>query len=86
MFSENCDVCHGRKVVLEKKVLVIEIEKGMKDGEMIVFKGESEQHPGMAPGDLVVQLKQQYHNVFHTRNGDDLYLDVHLDLKVNEQN
>lgn len=54
----------------------------MKDGEQIIFRGESEQHPDMAPGDLVVVLKQQTHKVFHQRNGDHLHIDMHLNLKV----
>jgi len=53
----------------------------MRDGEQIVFKGESEQSPDTSPGDLIVQLKQVPHSFFHTRKGSDLYADFQLNLK-----
>merc|ERR1719409_41084 len=39
----------------EEKTLSATIEKGMPDGEDIVFKYESEQKPGQIPGDVVVK-------------------------------
>jgi DnaJ-class molecular chaperone len=58
------------------------IEKGMKDHENIVFPRESEQHPDMIPGDLIVTLKQNKHAFFHTRKDNDLFADFELNLKV----
>ena len=42
IFSEVCPHCKIRKIVWEKKKLNLEIEKGMENGQKIVFKEESE--------------------------------------------
>lgn len=81
VFSEVCPHCRGRKIVREDKKLKIEIEKGMKNGQHIVFERESEQHPDMIPGDLIVTLRQKPHKLFHSRTNDDLHANVHLNLK-----
>ena len=81
IFSEVCPHCHGRKVVRQKKGIDIEIEKGMKDGQEIVFHRESEQSPGTIPGDLIVKLIQKKHNFFNKRIDDDLYADIEINLK-----
>ena len=44
IFSETCDNCRGRKVIKEDKKIRIDIEKGMKDGQTIVFERESVFH------------------------------------------
>ena len=81
IFSEVCPHCKGRKIVREKKKITIEIEKGMENGQKIVFKGESEQSPDILPGDLIVTLKQKEHNFFKKRKRNDLYADINLSLK-----
>ena len=81
VFSETCPHCKGRKVLKEDKKLRIEVEKGMKDGQNIIFERESEQHPDMIPGDLIVHLRQNPHRFFHTRTGDDLHANMNLNLK-----
>ncbi len=81
IFSEVCPHCKGRKIVREKKKITLEIEKGMENGQKIVFKGESEQSPGILPGDLIVTLKQEKHNFFKKRKRNDLYADIDLSLK-----
>ena len=81
IFSEVCPHCKGRKIVRENKKLTLEIEKGMENGQKIVFKGESEQSPDTIPGDLIVTLKQKTHRFFKKRIRDDLFADVNLNLK-----
>lgn len=81
IFNEVCPHCKGRKVVRENKKLILEIEKGMENGQKIVFKGESEQSPDTIPGDLIITLKQKKHNFFKQRKRNDLYADVNLNLK-----
>ncbi len=80
-FSQTCDVCRGRKIIKEDKTLRIEIEKGMKDGQTIVFPRESEQHPDTIPGDLIMVLRQIPHPFFTERQGNDLYAKFDLDIK-----
>jgi DnaJ-class molecular chaperone len=81
IFSETCDNCKGKKVLKEDKKLRIDIEKGMKDGQTIVFERESEQHPDTVPGDLVVTLRQNEHRFFNMRRENDLFTTMQLNLK-----
>jgi DnaJ-class molecular chaperone len=81
IFSETCDACRGRKVVRVDKILRVEIEKGMKDHQNIIFERESEQHPDTIPGDLVVTLRQKPHKFFHSRTENDLHATFTLNLK-----
>ena len=81
IFSEICPDCRGRKIVRESTKLTLEIERGMENGQNIVFRGEAEQSPDTLPGDLIVTLKQKRHNFFKKRVNNDLYIDMDLTLK-----
>eukprot|EP01088_Endostelium_zonatum_P012384 TRINITY_DN26589_c0_g1_i1.p1 TRINITY_DN26589_c0_g1~~TRINITY_DN26589_c0_g1_i1.p1 ORF type:complete len:439 (+),score=106.04 TRINITY_DN26589_c0_g1_i1:73-1317(+) len=72
--DERCKTCQGNKVVPEKKILELYIDKGMKDGEMIRFAGEGDAVPGISePGDVVAILRQRQHETFE-RSGNDLVM------------
>jgi DnaJ-related protein SCJ1 len=75
-----CPKCRGRKVNRENKNLHVIIEKGMRDGQNIVFERESEQHPDYTPGDVIFTLRMQPHSRFK-RVGETLFYDCPLDLK-----
>lgn len=77
--SERCKTCRGKKVNPERKILEVFIEKGMKDGQKIVFAGQSDQLPGATPGDIVVVLEEKPHPVF-TRQGNDLIVEQEITL------
>ena len=47
MTAQNCPHCQGRKVVNDQKTLTVEIERGMRDGDEVVFEREAEQVPDM---------------------------------------
>ena len=66
---------------MQEQIFNIDIEKGMRNGQQIVLRGESEQSPDYRPGDLVIILKQEKHEFFHTRKDLDLYGDFKLTLK-----
>jgi len=51
----------------------VHIDKGMKDGQRIMMRGEGDQAPGMEPSDVIIILQQKEHELFR-RNGSDLYL------------
>ena len=59
--NDRCKDCKGRKVVQDKKVLEVHVDKGMVDGQKIVFSGEGDQIPGVTPGDVVIVLDERPH-------------------------
>ena len=59
--AANCPHCQGRKVVNDVKTLNVQVERGMKDGDEVVFEREAEQIPDMIPGDLIYTIKQKQH-------------------------
>ncbi|XP_051993987.1 dnaJ homolog subfamily A member 1-like [Xyrauchen texanus] len=76
---DRCKACTGRKILRQKKILEVHIDKGMKDGQKIVFHGEGDQEPGLKPGDIIIVLDQKSHPVF-TRQGEDLIMSMELQL------
>ena len=77
--KNKCKVCNGKKVVSERKFLEVHIDKGMKGGQTITFSGESDQSPDVIPGDVVIVVEEKPHERF-TRDGDNLKIDVEIDL------
>lgn len=65
----------------EEKTLSATIEKGMPDGEDIVFKYESEQKPGQIPGDVVLKLKSVPNPMFK-RSRDTLSMKLSIPLRA----
>lgn len=41
--KDKCPQCKGEKVVQEKKVLEVHVEKGMKHSQKITFAGEADE-------------------------------------------
>ncbi|KAJ2961390.1 hypothetical protein NQZ79_g3396 [Umbelopsis isabellina] len=79
VIKDKCKKCKGKKVVAEKKVLDVFIEKGMNDGQKIVMKGEGDQEPGVETGDIILVVKQKKHERFQ-REGNDLLCNVKITL------
>ncbi|CAH0494128.1 unnamed protein product [Peronospora farinosa] len=79
-FKKACPVCQGHKVVKENKVLTAAIERGMPSAHEIVFERESEQRPGMMPGNVIFRLQQVPHKRFR-RAGDDLHYNLMISLE-----
>ncbi len=77
--ADRCKVCKGKKIVNERKVLQVHVDKGMQDGTRIPFPGEGDQAPNILPGDVIFQLELKDHLRFKRRN-DDLYYEAHIDL------
>lgn len=80
IFKTKCPHCHGNKVVPNEKTLTAHIERGMPSNGEIRFDRESEQAPGITPGDVVFKFKQTPHAVFR-RDGDDLHHELHISLR-----
>lgn len=75
-----CDECPNVKLVNEERVLEIEVEAGMIDGQETRFVAEGEPHMDGDPGDLIIKIMQMPHNRFQ-RKGDDLYTNVTISLQ-----
>eukprot|EP00179_Madagascaria_erythrocladioides_P004531 CAMPEP_0198312046 /NCGR_PEP_ID=MMETSP1450-20131203/3576_1 /TAXON_ID=753684 ORGANISM="Madagascaria erythrocladiodes, Strain CCMP3234" /NCGR_SAMPLE_ID=MMETSP1450 /ASSEMBLY_ACC=CAM_ASM_001115 /LENGTH=409 /DNA_ID=CAMNT_0044014971 /DNA_START=144 /DNA_END=1373 /DNA_ORIENTATION=+ len=60
----RCDKCRGAGVNDEKKTLEVYVEKGMRDGQKIVFSGEADEEPDLPPGDVVMVVKIAEHKDF----------------------
>ena len=79
--QDRCKICRGKKVVNERKILEVHIDKGMKAGQKIVFSGESDQMPGVQTGDVVIVIEEKPHSLFK-RNGNDLLCTIPLDIST----
>ncbi|KAL2981510.1 hypothetical protein AAZX31_13G293300 [Glycine max] len=76
---DRCQQCKGEKVVQEKKVLEVVVEKGMQNGQKITFPGEADEAPDTVTGDIVFVLQQKEHPKFK-RKADDLFVEHTLSL------
>lgn len=68
--KDRCKQCDAKKVVQDRKILEVTVEKGMEDGQKIVFSGEGDQEPNIEPGDIIIVLDEQEHPVFKRRDQD----------------
>ncbi|CAO3675290.1 hypothetical protein G6F56_008285 [Rhizopus delemar] len=77
--KDRCKQCLGKKIMSDRKILEVHIERGMRDGQKITFSGEGDQAPGIVPGDIIIVLDEKAHPHF-TRKGDDLIYEAKIDL------
>ncbi|XP_057534995.1 dnaJ protein homolog ANJ1 [Amaranthus tricolor] len=77
--KDRCPQCKGEKVVQEKKVLEVVVEKGMQHGQKITFPGEADEAPDTVTGDIVFVLQLKEHPKFK-RKGEDLFYEHTLSL------
>ncbi|PSK60118.1 chaperone DnaJ [Elsinoe australis] len=77
--KDRCKACQGKKTVVERKVLHVHVDKGVKSGTKLNFSGEGDQMPGVEPGDVQFEIEQKPHPRFQ-RRGDDLFYRAEIDL------
>jgi len=77
--KDRCRQCEGKKVVQERKILEVNVDKGMSDGQKIMFSGEGDQEPNIEPGDIIIVLDEQEHPVFR-RQDNDLLMKMNITL------
>merc|ERR1719486_1580199 len=75
----RCKKCNGRKVNRERKILEVQVDKGMEDGQKITFSSEGDQEPGLEPGDIIIVLDEKAHEKFK-RSGQDLIVKMDINL------
>ncbi|PHT46962.1 Chaperone protein dnaJ 2 [Capsicum baccatum] len=59
--KNRCPQCKGERVVQEKKVLEVHVEKCMQNGQKVTFTGEADEAPETITGDMVFVLQQKEH-------------------------
>lgn len=77
--KDKCKACSGKKTVAEKKILEVQVQRGMRHGTKIKFHGEGDQEPGATPGDVIIVIQQLEHPDFE-REGDDLVVKRKINL------
>jgi DnaJ family protein A protein 2 len=77
--ADKCKTCKGKKTIKDRKVLEVVIEKGMKNGQKIKFRGEADEMPGTIAGDVVFVVQEKEHEQFK-RKGADLVVTIPLEL------
>jgi len=81
--QRKCSRCGGEGYVgetkKERKVLEVHVEKGMKNGEKITFRGMADEKPNMEPGDINFIVQEKEHELFK-RKGADLLITKTLSL------
>ena len=77
--KDKCKVCNGKKTIVERKVLHVHVDRGVRTGHKIDFRGEGDQAPGVQPGDVVFEIEQKPHPRFQ-RKDDDLFYHAEIDL------
>ncbi len=84
--DSNCSVCGGKVEHMDKKIFKVMINKGMRNGQSIMFKGEGDEHCmsydghiNKLKGNIVFTVKQSPHSLF-TRSGDNLFIKHSLTL------
>lgn len=75
----TCQSCSGNKTKKERKILEIHVEKGMEEGQKIVFNGEGDQEPGIEPGDIIIVLIEKEHDIYK-RKDQELHLNMEIEL------
>ncbi|KAM7274427.1 hypothetical protein ACFE04_016293 [Oxalis oulophora] len=76
---DRCPECKAKKVTQEKKLLEVRVNKGMQDGQKIVFEEQADEAPDTTTGDIVFIVQQKPHPSFKRRSAD-LYVEHTLSL------
>ncbi|CAM1506533.1 Fc.00g061740.m01.CDS01 [Cosmosporella sp. VM-42] len=77
--KDRCKQCNGKKTIVDRKVLHVHVDRGVKSGTKVEFRGEGDQAPGVQAGDVVFEIEQKPHARF-TRKEDDLLYNCDIDL------
>ncbi|CAI9785584.1 unnamed protein product [Fraxinus pennsylvanica] len=79
MTEQVCEQCPNVKYEREGYFITVDIEKGMQDGQEVVFYEDGEQKIDGEGGDLKFHIRTAPHDVF-TREGNDLRTTVTITL------
>lgn len=77
--KDRCKQCYGKKTIVDRKVLHVHVDRGVKSGTKVEFRGEGDQGPGILAGDVNFEIEQKPHPRF-TRRDDDLLYQAEIEL------
>lgn len=77
--TSTCPHCSGKKVEVSEDNLMVAVERGMLDGEKIVFSQQADESPDSTPGDLIFKVVTAPHKRF-VRSGDNLHFSLTISL------
>ncbi|XP_066314310.1 dnaJ protein ERDJ3B-like [Miscanthus floridulus] len=77
--DQVCDTCPNVKYIREGDFISVDIEKGMQDGQEILFYEDGEPKIDGEPGDLKFKIRTAWHERFR-REGNDLHTTVEISV------
>lgn len=80
--KDRCKKCKGKKIVTERKIVELHVERGMESGDKIIIPSMADQDPEFpeaAAGDVVLVIRMKDHDTFK-RKGRDLKCTVKISL------
>lgn len=77
--KDKCKTCAGKKIKQEKEILDVFIDRGMKHGEKLYFRGKANEAPDTVAGDIILVINEQKHETFK-RKGADLVATLNISL------
>ena len=79
MWRNDCRACPNGKTEPDQTKVQVDITKGMRNNEPIIFEGIADEKVGFVAGDLVFVVNELKHEYFN-RDGDNLYASVEIPL------
>lgn len=79
--AHQCTSCHGKKVLKKRRILTVNIDKGILPGEVLVYPGEADQYPEAESGDVRVHIEVKPHSTFKRLKNDDLLMEYNIPLE-----
>ncbi|KAH6564230.1 hypothetical protein BASA82_001181 [Batrachochytrium salamandrivorans] len=80
IIKAKCTACDGHKVKRGSSQMAVQIERGMADGQTIIFEGEADQSPDHTAGNVKFTLNTAPHELF-TRHDDSLSMSETITLR-----
>ncbi|OMJ66733.1 hypothetical protein SteCoe_36326 [Stentor coeruleus] len=66
----RCKSCKGARIIQEKKIIEIIVDKGTPNHHKQNFHSEGDEEPGLLAGDLVVMIIEKEHAIFKRKKSD----------------
>jgi len=71
--KDRCKACNGKKTIVDRKVLHVHVDRGIKDGTRVEYPGEGDQAPDVDPGDVIFVISQKPHARFKRQDHNLIY-------------